>query len=617
MRDVTFRRIFNLAFISVFTIFVLLEIIILKTPPAKGYEISIYAVYPSFFWGLIILSVTVIWVILMYCSITTKMDRREVIFLPVFAMIVVKMILLLLPLFRGYLFYGRADTVYHLSYIKEIVKTKEYVIEQTHNYYPHIHMLGALIYYLTGYSIYELPIILVLTFNLLYILGFVILSRAIGLNSAIAVLFILPFQFSFYHTNVLPSFFALYTVPMILYLYHKKTICKNEINKHTTNINRISLITTIFLIALVFLHPATTFYFILTLVAFALTAKFVYRTNTDVKTTLNYILLASIVLVGWYFSFSRLQNDFRRVFYWFIGIYNKPSVVEYQLNILSRAELPFLLVLDVLIKRYGVAVIYLIISLACVVYYLYKILVKEDKNNNKISLSYFLAFVIVSATSSLQLFAYLLEYSPIRVMRFSIFIGTILSILILTKFVSPQNLRFQLTKKLAIYITIFLLIYISTIISIFNIYQSPLINVRNGQVTLMEVNGLEWLSKNKDENTYVQSHVGTFFKAYLVFAEVGRSTMSKEAIRKINSIYIETPIPTHFGYESNSSIVQTVNYRSEYLIMSKRGLVDYLNYPKEVWHLVRQYTAQDFIKLNLDITNKIYVGKDFNIYKIL
>lgn len=46
MKGIT--RIFNLALISVFTIFVLLEIIILRTPPAEGYEISIYAAYPSF-----------------------------------------------------------------------------------------------------------------------------------------------------------------------------------------------------------------------------------------------------------------------------------------------------------------------------------------------------------------------------------------------------------------------------------------------------------------------------------------------------------------------------------------------------------------------------------------
>lgn len=617
MRDIKFRRIFNLAFINVFTIFVLVEIIILKTPPAKGYEISIYAVYPSFFWGLIILSITIIWLILIYDS--TKMDKREVIFLPVLAIVIIKMILLLLPLFRGYLFYGRADTVYHLSYIKEIVKTGEYVIERTHNYYPHIHVLGALIYYLTGYSIYEISIILILMFNLLYISGFIILGRAIGLNSAITLLFILPFQFSFYHTNILPSFFALYFVPMILYLYHKKTIYKNDGNKHTININKISLIITIFLLALVLLHPATTFYFILTLIGFVLATKFVYRTNTtDVRSILNYILLASIILVTWYFSFSRLQNDFRRVFYWFMGIYDKPSIVEYQLNILSRAELPFLLVLDVFIKKYYVAVIYIIISLACAVFYLYNGLIKKgsNKEDDRIIINYFLAFAIVSTTSLLQLFVYLLEYSPIRVVRVPIFIGTILSILILTKFILSQNSRFHLTKRVVIYILIVSLVYTSAIISVFNIYESPLINVRNGQVTLMEVKGLEWLSKNKDRNTYIQSHVGTFFKAYLVFAEVSKTTMSKEAIRKINSIYIDTPIPTHFGYNSNLSIVQTVDHRNEYLIMSKRGLVDYMNYPKEVRHLVRQYTVQDFIKLNLDISNKIYVNKEFIIYYI-
>jgi hypothetical protein len=131
--------------------FVLLELlIILVSNQANGYEISIYTAYPPYFWLLIIISLSFPFISMFLYSFISKTTDNEVNLFPqLVTASITLLILLLLPFFRGYLFYQSGDTFSHLGYIKDILAGTI----SGGDIYPLFHIWLSILDKFTGYNV--------------------------------------------------------------------------------------------------------------------------------------------------------------------------------------------------------------------------------------------------------------------------------------------------------------------------------------------------------------------------------------------------------------------------------------------------------------------------------
>ncbi|MCK4733231.1 MAG: DUF1616 domain-containing protein, partial [Methanophagales archaeon] len=89
--------------------------IIAKTPPASGYEISIYAAYPWYFWFLLVGAISCGITILVHQAFAEQKSNWWSIGLSI--IIFTNLIIILLPIFRGYFISSGGDEITHLGMI--------------------------------------------------------------------------------------------------------------------------------------------------------------------------------------------------------------------------------------------------------------------------------------------------------------------------------------------------------------------------------------------------------------------------------------------------------------------------------------------------------------------
>jgi len=118
-----------LVLVSIFCINIVLLTIALGGS-AKGYEISIFNVYPMYLWISIVVSISSAIILLLLNAFSPK---KKIWVWSLFIILFTNLIILELPLFRGYALFGRSDVLTHLGYVNDILN---YGTIGTQNYYP-------------------------------------------------------------------------------------------------------------------------------------------------------------------------------------------------------------------------------------------------------------------------------------------------------------------------------------------------------------------------------------------------------------------------------------------------------------------------------------------------
>ncbi len=118
--------------------------------PATGYEISIYDAYPSYFWFFIIAAIACGIIILVRQAFAETPSHWWI--AGFLAIMFANLVILLLPIFRGYATMGRWDVLSHIGYTRDILLTGHLTSygEAVANYYPVIHIIIATLSHLTG-----------------------------------------------------------------------------------------------------------------------------------------------------------------------------------------------------------------------------------------------------------------------------------------------------------------------------------------------------------------------------------------------------------------------------------------------------------------------------------
>lgn len=589
-------------------------IIIIITPPASRYEISIYDAYPWYFWLFLITSVFLGQIlVLTNVFYKSKNQNYRIWIFGVIAIIIPIIILLFMPIIRGYITYGNGDNLYHIGAIKGILQTGRF---DTGNFYPNMHILATSFIQISGSNVFDAanfiprffffltPIFLYLFFNIIF-------KKKDEMKLALILgSFILFFSYcDLYLFQYAQSFLI---IPLILYLYFKRGSLERNVG--------FSILLVILIFSYNFYHPINSLLLILVLVIIIIILYLLPKITSEdnninfslsliKERSINTTLIVALVFFVWYFSFSYVVGNFYRVF---SSIFKRSEVsfIGSQAKIVETYKPQFLDLMRILLLNYGIFLSMALISIICILY----ILVKQYQNKQKFKFNFCLIFSILNLIVFVLLTGWeILAASIVEWERFATwaylfsFIAispVIYSIIFSNKF---RNGIFKfITKSFKIAIMCIILMSL-TGISVFSLYRAPLASEANMQVTSMDLKGVEWILDNRNHQILI-NQFGIDQWRY------------SDAIHEYNLSEQETrrhgiTAPNHFNYNNTTSLGEYYHINC-YLIITRMGKIFYPEvYPeyKSKW----RFESKDFDTLQNDNTvNRIYYNGDFEAYMI-
>lgn len=600
--------------IIAFTCIIISLVIIIVTPPATGYEISIYYVYPWYFWLLIITSIFLGQVFILIDIFYKSIDQNHrTWFIGIIAIIIPIIILLFMLYVRGYFTYGRGDHLTHIGIIKDIINTGHI---QMDNFYPNMHILGATFTQICSCSVFDTANFIPRFFFFLapismYLFYAIILKNKNEMKLALVLASSIIFT-SALATYLAPYYLSFLFTPLILYLYFKRL--------HSENSIVFSILFIILIIGFNFYHPLNSLqlifvFLIIVIIAYLLpkitdedTKNIIIKSSFKEK-SINAVLMTSLLFFLWYFSFSQIIGDFEKVFS-SIFLHTDVSFIQTQFNIINTFKPKIFDLIKLVIYKYGTFLIISFVSILLLIY----ILIEQYRKYRRIRLSFkFLFSGLIILLFGLISSGAILSNLIVNWQRFAnweyLFAFVLISPIIYS-FICHNKLRNGIykfyNKSFKIIILCILLVFI-LFLSTFTLYFSPTIRDVNHQVTSMELTGMEWILNGRN-------------KQYLIDQMGIEQDRYSNAIYNLNTSDLQVQRndivpPDHFSYNNNTFLGIHYN-QSRYLVISRLIKIFYPEvYPdyKNYW----RFNSEDFNKLQNDKTViKIYINGEFEIYFI-
>lgn len=595
-------------------IFVTLALIVIaRTSPASGYELSIYNAYPWYFWFYITTAIACGIGILMQQSFAEQKSAWWLAGLII--IIFANTIFLLLPMFRGYVFYGRGDTCSHLGYIRDILNTGHITKS---NFYPIVHILGASLIQVVNMTLENIVSLFVVLFSGMYIANMYLLGKSAGVSHGqvlLTIAFTSPLIYSFFHANIHPAIISLLMVPCLLSIYQKRELLPSRRVECTILLILVSLFITFF-------HPVT----ILFVVAVFLTFGVVYVWCSDfLKQGVpkqdyqnivgkNFLGLIQIVLVTfgiWYISFAFIVRSFKKIAQWIIFESGKP-LIQSQLEPLAEANLTRIQIFELFINRYGAIFLLLLIASLAFIRVFVRCLSRKH-NQCYIEVAYASQFLMAIIIGLIMLLGYFIEYNPVRIARLPLLMGTILIGLAIyepIKGYAKINVdgKNESQQKLVRIMVLYLILILLVALSLGSVYNSPRTYSPNSQATQMEIVGTKWFEISRNPRTLISLNFLGTVDRYVTY-NFGReySFISRRPER----------LPSHFGYDVNNSVAEALGFKDHYIVIFGLDKIAHLYFPENIRQKVYQYNKKDFVKLNDDRTvAQIYANGEFEVWRV-
>jgi len=578
------------------------------TPPAVGFELSIYDAYPVFFWFFMIGAIA--------CGITillrqTFAQQISKLWWVGFAIVIsANTLFLLLPEFRGYAICGRGDTLTHLGQTKDVLATGHL---GGSDFYPVTHILAASLIEVAGLPLEKIPSLYFVLFYVMYVSGMYLLARATTKNLRQVVLiaaFATPMVYSYFHVNIHPSMLSLFMVPLLLSFFQRR-----EQVSQSQRSNLVALIIVGF--TMTFFHPVTALFVIFVLIVFGLaTTLYSYLVGRKMSRLgqyrtvgRNYIeisLIMSMLFFTWYLSYSYIQRSFKRVYEW-LAYQIGTSVAQHTLEPLVQAGLTPLQTIELFMNRYGAIFLWLLISSICCIV-IGKSLLRRQ-NLHREPFNYAIQFVGSLFIAGVMLFGYFVEYEPERVVRLPLLMGTMVSGLVVYELVNKGAVERHSSRRYSI-VKVGLLIFLMCVVALGmgSVYGSPRTLAGSSQVTRMEIAGTSWFERLKDPNIWAATNLPESLPRFADYNfGVDTFTLARGAFPQ--------RLPSHFGYDENRTIAETFGFTDRYIIIFEVDKIAHTAFPENVRPKVHQYNMQDFAKLSSDPSAaRIYCNGEFEVW---
>jgi len=623
------------------------SIIIARTPPATGFELSIYNAYPAVFWVFIAVANASGIGILVHQAFAR--ERSDWWLAGLCVIILSTAVLLGLSYFRGYGLFSGGDAMTHVGMMKDIGAAGHLGVQ---NHYPILHLLGVSLLNITGLDYAPVTNLLFVVFSAAYLLKVYLLATVVAKNRGQALLmtaFAAPLIFSFRHRLIHPSMLSIFMLPLLLYFYHRAT---------GSPVNKAQNMALLFVVAalMTLFHPITALFAVAVLFVFAI-AAYVHRRVTTVtnphpvpatgKTGAKLALVAAAVVLiffsSWYLSFPSIGRNVRSVYNWLAYQITAsdpdptpvdptpvdptpvdptpveppvhPSLFQSLMQQLFQADVSFSQAANLFVARYGPVFIYLLTALTLSILTFRKVLGRKFKRRRlePLEFAYSVQFVVALLISTYMLFGYAIEFEPVRIARFPLLMGTILSGLVVYSLFagySRSPLDIKGSRRLGFTAITGALLIVASVLSVFSVHNSPWVVRENSQVTHMDIAGSAWFSSHRHADIAIAQSGVTLFR--LDHFNFGVETSAFEVAPRRLPL-----VPSHFAYDENHSIAEALGFQDTYLLTSERGRMWALVVPEAARHHAHQYTAEDLARLRADAgVVWLYTNGEFEVWKV-
>ena len=579
----------HLALVAVLLVLVAVAVVNVVPSPDR-YEISLYDAYPTYFWALVVGAtftgaLTVIW------SAGIPGDRSWIYGLAV--MLLSNALLVTMPLVRGYEMFGRSDALTHIGFTRDIAASGG--IES--NIYPPTHLLLMALSEATGVDLMGIAVVVPVVFSGIYFgaMGYLLVFL---FDERERVLFGLPFAMlpvlRMGHVGVRPYDLSLMLVPLVLYTFVRG-------QRHPSPPIRVTFL--VALVALLLYHPLTAL-FVIGIFSTHVAGRYLLRPLATPTAPTNLLSLSVVAFAGWYHRFSGIVVRFEGISEVLLGTEEgQPPAESYQ-QTAEEASPALIDVLRVLTFRFGVEGV--LFGLGFAFLGLWLLLVFLDRTSVDLyTVTFGSAFVLFSVGGLVFLFADLIvgPNRPFQIAKIGAIVLSGQLFYLLWRRVDWNPARPEVRAGVRSSLVIGLLVVI--LLSTFSVYDSPLASEKNHQVTEMEVEGVEWLTQHRDEET---TELTEFGMSYRRFYEARYGTDGPKP-------FLASTPPPNFNYTVYRYVGQSYT-NDTYLTLTRYGRVVYPSvfpkYPSK-W----RYTPRDFARLDRDHTTaRIYDNGDYNQYLI-
>lgn len=516
--------------------------------------------------------------------------------LGLFIIIFVNSIIILLPSLIGYKYNIGGDHLTHLGYTLNILQSG--VIEN--NIYPGFHLIMSYISLISNIS----PEILLNYFGILFYFLFIfysyILANSLLKKKAVRYAVLcstVPF-FYFYYA-LFPMGYAFITFILIFYLYFKYNS-----NKSIT----LAIILILLTIVMVFLHPVSAFFLLLTFLVYEL-ANMLKNNNIKfnkkmftISNIKNYRISISFALILFVTFNLWLWNNFKVWSKFVNGIIDLFSneltttpITEKAAEGFSALNLSIFEIMKLFFETYGDVFIYGIITIITIIL-IWKndALVSKYTKNKGINV-FALVFLFLSVLAIIDFVQPLTILSSGRLIFLSIIFLPLFTGLGLSLISEKINTNIIKNKKI-VTLVIVGIIYTSSLVGIFDLHFSPITYKTNPAITNANIDGVNWIISNGNKN--------------LQTIRLGIDTLSRYVDESYGIQAVKYPyqnkkfiIPDHFNYNNDLYFGKNLN-KDTYMITRANYIIELY---KEVFPSVNRFTISDFRSLDNDITvNKIY-----------
>ena len=600
----------------IFIEFLLIYLIyILKTVPGcSGYEPSIYAMYPETFWLIYFIIYLFSLSIIIY-SIFIKNDK-----LPFYSslinLLILNLIILLLPLFRGYISITLGDSTNHLSYIVDILSTNSIGEHGSPkiNAYPITHILSTIVILFTQIKLETIGQTIPLFYYFIFVL-FMYLSIKILYKSNEKAILLLLFLFvpilrsyMYYQSQM---FFNL--IPILLYAIIKGTTSKNK---------SISFryIIVIFIVVFPFMHPASS---VLLMILFTIICMAWYCIDTKNFTLEGYKNTPFLFIVIWLFWTTSLKHQFggwiQHYKNWILTLSDSYSYYNYYSTGLHKAELSIVDSIHLYIKIFGPMHLLCGMSFVISLYTIYKWAKKKDTDNklNSILSLVCLVYIIIYSAS-------FFHTMPLLGARIHIYL-LLISILIITNYfydlihttniknlsLKKKALPKKAIKKIVSIVLLIILLFSLTYVATFALYDSPFNKREPQHVTYMNMYGINWLLQTRNDDLSIEE-LGYWQKHIVNFLLGSKKASLEPNLKFITVIHV---IPNHFNYTNESLLAKSIKKDCYLFINKKSELVSANIFPEYEYRW--SFTPDDYKQLEYDRSiEKIYHNNEIRIFYV-
>jgi hypothetical protein len=577
----------------------LVAVIALLTPPADGYEMSIYAAFPWYFWVLLIASLLIGHLIVLREGLSPDEARPDW-WLGLLLVLLGNVVLVFLPYVRGYPYFERADVLTHLGHIRTVQTTGAIGPE---NIYPNIHQLVLALAYATGLEPMRVINAVSGVISLFSILASVALVAAVydRRRALFSVPFVSVLLGGTAHMNPSPFAQSMLILPFVLYLFVR------EQQTHALTV-RVALVVS--LVALVFYHPLTTLFALVFFVVYGVLQRPRVKRSllgpdrdgdggvagglTGPGTARRLVLGT---FVAWYYNFAGMLIRAESVLNTLFGTGGGESTLDSYSSTVSRTSPALVDLLRILLLEYGTAIVVLGVSglhLANAV---------VERTRNRLSMTVFELSFSVTAMAFSGLAVVFLVFDLIvgfgRPLMAARYFGVLVVGSLFFDLYRRTGENPNVPRAIGIVLTVLI------VFSAFGLYHSPLTIGINQQVTEAELDGSEWyLSQADGDVPHTELGIDLYrFEDAMVGFQADDVTKDPE------------PPPDHFGYATGETLGEVYN-ESHYLVITPAGRQFY---PK-IWSDYEQYwryTPADFERLETDPTvSRVYANGGFETYHV-